>query len=575
MTFKATEQSTQENILIPSNIIIKSWADVAPFFEELLQFKFTELSELKNWLQIRSDLEAMLQEEMGWRYIRFTCDTENEVLKQDLDLFIEEIEPKIALYQNKLNTILEHSGLIEELAKDPEYKIFIRNFKIEMKLFREESLDLIAEVQSLSNDYGKISSGFMVQIDGLDYTFNQGANFLKSTDRNKRKQVYEAIVNRRLSEKEKFNQLFDNLLQKRHAVAQQAGYVNYRDYMFDALFRFDYTPDDAKVFHQSIQEIIVPICQIFDQKRKDTLDYASLKPYDLEVDLSGGSNIEPYKDGKDLIAKTTQCFSRVKPEYAHYVEKMNEMGHLDLDSRKGKAPGGYNYPLYKSGVPFIFMNSASSVRDMVTMIHEGGHAIHSFLSQPLKLTAFKNFPSEIAELASMSMELITLDYWDTYINDIDELKRAKRYHLEKTISILPWIAAVDAFQHWLYENPNHNIDERESEWIKIFSSFHGDLIDWSDYPDVKANMWHKQLHIFEVPFYYIEYAIAQLGAIAVWKNFKQNPETALQAFEKALSAGNTLTLPELYELAGIKFSFERAYIDELMQFILKEMNEIV
>ena len=575
MTFNNSENVSANSFTIPSSLLIQSWADVEPYFEFLVQFKFAEIETLNHWLKLRSDLEALLQEDMGWRYIRFTCDTENEKFKKELDVFIEEIEPKIAFYQNKLNVILEQSGLIEELEKDQEYKIYIRNFKTEMKLFREESLDLIAEVQSLSNDYGKISSAFMVQIDGDDYTFNQAANFLKSTDRAKRKQVYEAIVNRRLAEKDNFNQLFDDLLQKRHQIAKQAGYENYRDYMFDALFRFDYSPSDAKVFHQSIKEIIVPICQTFDQKRKDTLGCEAIKPYDLEVDLSGGSNITPYKDGQDLISKTIDCFARVKPRYAQYIEKMNEMGHLDLDSRKGKAPGGYNYPLYKSGVPFIFMNSASSVRDMATMIHEGGHAIHSFLSQPLKITAFKNFPSEIAELASMSMELITLDYWDTFIKDTEELKRAKRYHLEKTISILPWIAAVDSFQHWIYENPNHTQDERETEWVKIIKSFNGEVVDWSNYPEVQANLWHKQLHIFEVPFYYIEYAIAQLGAIAVWKNYKQNPESALKAFEKALSAGNTLTLPELYALSGIKFSFERSYIDELMQFILKELNEIV
>lgn len=575
MSYNLVDQSIQENNFVPSNLKIETWTDVEPFFNELIQLEFSEINELKLWLKKRSDLEALLQEEMGWRYIRYTCDTENEALRKDLDFFIEEIEPKIALFQHKLNLKLDQSGLIEKLSQDEEYKIFIRNFETEMKMFREENLDLIAEVQSLSNDYGKIASAFMVQIDGVDYTFNQAANFLKSNDREKRQQVYEAIVYRRLAEKDRFNQLFDDLLVKRQTIAQQASYANYRDYMFDALFRFDYTPNDAKVFHQSIKEIIVPICNGFDQKRKDSLGYDSLKPFDLEVDLSGGSNITPYKDGDDLIAKTKACFGRIKPEYAHYIDQMNKMGHLDLDSRKGKAPGGYNYPLYKTGVPFIFMNSASSVRDMVTMIHEGGHAIHSFLSQPLKLTSFKNFPSEIAELASMSMELITLDYWDSYIDDVDELRRAKLYHLEKTISILPWIAAVDAFQHWLYENPKHSQQEREHEWINIIQSFNGNVVDWSAYSDIQANLWHKQLHIFEVPFYYIEYAIAQLGAIAVWKNFKQNPEAALQAFEKALTAGNTLTLPELYELAGIKFSFQKEYINELMQFILKEMDEIM
>jgi oligoendopeptidase F len=242
-----------------------------------------------------------------------------------------------------------------------------------------------------------------------------------------------------------------------------------------------------------------------------------------------------------------------------------------LDSRLGKAPGGYNYPLYASALPFIFMNAAGSIRDMITMMHEGGHAIHSWVSKDLELTGFKSTPSEIAEVASMAMELISMEHWDVFFENEEQLNRARRYQTEKIISILPWIATVDAFQHWIYENPSHSRIERQEAWKTIHRRFAGNIIDRSSYPEFEETAWHKQLHIFEVPFYYIEYGIAQLGAIGVWRNYKLNPQKALADYEHALALGYTKTLPELYEIAGVNFDFSAENVKALLEFVRKEI----
>lgn len=248
------------------------------------------------------------------------------------------------------------------------------------------------------------------------------------------------------------------------------------------------------------------------------------------------------------------------------------MGHFDLESRKGKAPGGYNYPLAEIGVPFIFMNATSNLRDLVTLLHEGGHAVHSFLTRDLELNDFKNTPSEVAELASMSMELISMDHWDIFFKTEDELKRAKREHLKQIIETLPWVATIDKFQHWIYENPGHSLEERTTAWLKIYGDFSDNVTDWTGLEHFKEIIWQKQLHLFEVPFYYIEYGMAQLGAIAVWKNFKEDKNKGLEGYQNALKLGYTKSIPEVYQAAGIKFDFSKAYIKELMTFLRNELE---
>lgn len=253
---------------------------------------------------------------------------------------------------------------------------------------------------------------------------------------------------------------------------------------------------------------------------------------------------------------------------------MKSLDHLDLESRKGKAPGGYNCPLAESGAPFIFMNAAGQMHDVTTMVHEGGHAIHSFLSHHLELTGFKEYPMEIAEVASMAMELFSMDHWDSFFENPADLKRAKEQQLERVITIFPWIAIVDKFQHWVYEHPAHTHEERTTAWTTILNEFKDDVIDYSGLENFRSNAWQRQLHLFEVPFYYIEYGIAQLGAIGMWMQYKQNKELALNNYCNALKLGGTKTLPDLYKTAGLLFDFSPEKIKGLMDFVNNEMESI-
>ncbi len=561
------------NTFLPKGFSYSTWAELLPYFEELKNREITNLTALQNWLIDKSELEAFLQEDLGWRYIKQTCDTNSEEKRNSLHFFIQEIEPHTANFTNLFNKKLLNSPFLNELSID-KYGVYIRGIKKEVEIFREENIPLFTEIQTLANEYGQIMGGLSVEVDGKVLTFQQAANYLKLPDREKRKEVYLKINNSRIAEKERLEDLFDKLIKLRHQVAQNAGYANFRYYMFDALGRFDYTSQQCLDFHKSVEQLIVPIVEKYETTRKEKLGYERLYLWDMDVDADNLPALKPYETGEDLIIKTIDCFNDVDPSFGKVIEIMQQKGHLDLDSRLGKAPGGYNYPLYLSGLPFIFMNSAGNIRDMVTMMHEGGHAIHSWLSKDLELTGFKNTPSEIAEVASMAMELISMEHWDVFFEDSEDLKRAKKYQLEKILSILPWIAAIDAFQHWIYENPNHTREERRIEWLKTHRRFSGNVLDRSEYPEFEAYSWHRQLHLFEVPFYYIEYGIAQLGAIGVWRNYKLNPEKALNQYKNSLSEGYLKTLPELYKIAGVKFDFSSENVSELVKFVTEEQSKL-
>ena len=554
-------------------IPVQSWEDVSALFEELINRPLNSLAELQTWLKERSALDAFLQEDLGWRYIHHTCDTANAEKHQLLNFFIQEIEPHLAKFADLLNRKMLSNPFLPEIT-ETGFSVYLRNVQKEVALFRDENIPLLTEIQTLSNEYGQLSGAMTVEMDGKTVTFQQAAVELKSSDRTKRREVYIKINERRLQSSDELNILFDKLLKLRNQVSIKADCSNYRDYMFDALGRFDYTPKHCFDFHESVAQHIVPIISSFEKERKDLLGYDQLMPWDLEVDPLLQSPLEPYKNSDELIEKTIEVFKRIRPDFGEVIRLMKEKGHLDLDSRIGKAPGGYNYPLYQSSLPFIFMNSAGTMRDMVTMMHEGGHAVHSWLSKDLNLTAYKSTPSEIAEVASMAMELISMEHWDVFFEDESTLRRARKYQLEKILSILPWIATVDAFQHWIYLHPEHSPEERKSEWIKLFRKFSGDVIDRSETASYEPFGWHRQLHIFEVPFYYIEYGIAQLASIGIWKNYKENPEKTLLQYEAALTAGYTFTLPELYEMAGIRFDFSSDYIQELAAFVKNELDQL-
>lgn len=558
---------------LPDNLIIDSWSKLETYFEELKNRSLKSVQELEEWLKDKSELEAVLEEDMAWRYIKMNIDTTDKQLEKDFHFFIEEIEPKIAPYSNDFNKKLIDSEFVNQLDEE-KYRIFIRGIKKELEIFRKENIPLLTQLGIDTQKYGAISAKMTVNVDGKELTMQQASNYLKSTDRSVRKNVYDKTSSRRLQDLDELNDLFTNLVKLRDQVAKNADFSNYRDYMFAALGRFDYQPKDCFDFHTAIAKEVVPLTNFFNEERKKKLGLDVLKPWDLAVDPTGKEPLKPFKDGTELIDKSIECFHKIKPYFGERLEIMKEMKYIDLESKTGKAPGGFNYPLYEIGVPFIYMNAVGSQRDLITMVHEGGHALHSFLSRDLELTSFKGTPSEVAELASMSMELITMDYWSNFYDDEEELKRAKREQLEGVLSTLPWVATIDKFQHWIYENPNHTIQERENKWNEIIKEFGGSVVDWTGYEKVQTNAWQRQLHLYEVPFYYIEYGMAQLGAIAVWRNYKQNPEKSIDQYIEALKLGYTKSIGDIYKTAGIEFNFSQEYVKELVDFVKEELSKI-
>ena len=559
---------------VDANLIINDWSSIQPYFENLLNRIIETKEEFIQWLSDLSELEAILEEDAAWRYIKMTIDTTDEGLSKAYSFFVSEIQPKIAPFEDQLNRKLNDISFTKELESDSAYFILFRSIRKSLELYRAENIQLISEVSEESQKYGSIAAAQSIEYNGEKMTMQKAAQLLKETDENIRKEAFEKITSRRKQDVDTFNELFDSLLKKRHQIAVNAGFKDFRDYKMEALGRFDYSVQDCYNFHTSVKEVIVPIVKKIQQERLNLLGKTKFKPWDLDVDPEGKKPLKPFNTGKELLEGTVKMFNEIDPYFGDCIQTMDELKHLDLESKDGKAPGGYNYPLYEIGVPFIFMNAVGSAHDLVTMVHEGGHAIHSFLSRDLPLTGFKNLPSEVAELASMSMELLSMEKWNQFYTNEDDFKRAKKEQLESILKILPWIAQVDEFQHWLYTNYNHTREERTEKWIQLGKEYGTGLTDWTGYEDVPATSWLRQLHIFEVPFYYIEYGIAQLGALGVWKNSLEDKSKAISDYKNALKLAYTRSIPEIYEIAGVKFDFQTAHIKKLADFVEMKLNEL-
>ena len=559
---------------LPSDFKITTWDNLKSYFEDLLARPITSAADLERWLRDRSELESIVSEDMGWRYIRMTCFTDNEEYGNAYKDFVQNIQPHVAPLSDQLNKKAMESPYLDSLSKRDGFSMMIRNMKKEIEIFRDANVPLFTEINTETQKYSQVSGAMTVTIDGQEMTLQQASVLLMLTDRAKRESVYRKVQERRLQDKITLDELYSKLISLRHQVAKNADFANFRDYMFKAYGRFDYTPKDCFEFHEAIESEVVPILNDLAADRKKRLKVSQLRPWDKAVDPEGREALKAFKDGKDLTEKSIDAFQRLDPFLGQCLAIMREMGHLDLESRKGKAPGGYNYPLAEIGVPFIFMNATSTLRDMTTIMHEGGHAVHNFLTKDLELNDFKSPPMEVAELASMSMELISMDHWNIFFPNDAELKRAKAEQLEDIIETLPWVATIDKFQHWVYENPTHSLPDRKTNWCRIFDQFADNVTDWSGLQEAKEYMWQKQLHLYEVPFYYIEYGMAQLGAIAVWRNFKRNNNEGLQGYVNALKLGYMKTIPEIYKAAGIRFDFSKTYIRELMKFVREELAKV-
>jgi oligoendopeptidase F len=573
MNFSADIKKLPRHYL-PVDYVLSDWATLEPYFKELTERPINSISELEKWLYDMSELEAAVSEDSCWRQIRMTCDTENKALEDAFHFFVMNIQPYMQPYMDLLNRKLIESPYLAALeSAEPAYHTYLRSVRKSIELFREENIPLQSELSILQQQYGQVTGRMSIEHNGQEYTMQQAAKFLLSKDRSERETVYRKMQDRRLMEKENLNKLFTQLVTIRQQVAKNTGFENYRDYKFKELGRFDYTKEECFLFHEGVKQHVIPLVNNIYEQKRETLGVNTLRPWDLEAEPDGVKPLKPFTTGDDLLKKSIACLEKLNPFFADCFRTMQRMGHFDLESRKGKAPGGYNCPLAESGAPFIFMNAAGQMDDVTTMVHEGGHAVHSFLAHNLSLSAFKEYPMEIAEVASMAMELFTMDHWDVFFDNEEELKRAKIHQLERAVTIFPWIATIDKFQHWVYENPQHTEAERSAAWMDLVEEFKISAIDTSGLETYRSYSWQRQLHLFEVPFYYIEYGIAQLGAIGMWMQYKQNPEQAIERYIQALSLGGTRTLPELYEAAGIRFDFSPAYIKQLVEFVNDEMKK--
>jgi len=567
-----TTISSPQPVKSPLSIAFKleQWERLAPIYEELVQRTIQDVEDLEQWILDRNEVAAMVEEEFGWRYIKFTTNASDKAAAKRYEYYIQYIAPNISKYDFRLNQKLVASPFFHQLDFH-SYQVYARSIRNAVALYQESNVKRNANERLLAKKYGAIMASIEVEIDGQLYTLQQTSALLEQTNRSEREKIFLKANYALLNHKEDIEEIFDQLLEVRQRIAKAANFENYRDYKFQELGRFDYTAEDCMDFQDAIKEEILPLLTDVHERKKQGLNLGHLRPWDLSVDEKHDEPLNPFCSEEDLVAKAVKVLGAVNPYFGECIQKMQEEEHLDLKARRGKRPGGYNMPLPVKGIPFIFMNVSNSVVDMRTFMHESGHAVHSFLTNDQKLITAKHPPSEIAELAAMSMELLSVDKWHYFFSSEQELKRAKIWLLENILQLLPWIAIIDRFQHWLYTNPKHNRQERYEKWLEILQDFSTPTMNRKGLEEIVAHSWHRQLHLFEVPFYYIEYGMAQLGAIAIWKNYKEKGQVAIEDYIKALKLGYSRPIKEVYAAAGISFDFSKAYVKELAQFLKNEI----
>ena len=556
-----------------SKIDFKVWEDVEPLYKELYSRGINSLDQLEKWIVDRSKLYSHIDEAYARSYINMTRFTDNKNYKKAFTYFTNKILPNYRKYNHTLDRKLYNCRFKDNLPIS-KYRILLRNIANQMEIFREKNIPLESEEINLSSNYGKTIGNILIEFEGKEYTLQQIRKVLKSPIRERRKKAWESMKSELYKHNRYLENLFDNLKVIRVSKALNAGFKNYRDYMFKVNNRFDYTPDDCFEFHNAVKNIIVPITEKLFDERKKKLDIDTIKPWDKIAEAKEEPKLKPFTSGNELLNGVIKIYNMLNPDFAKFLKIMKKHDMFDLESRKGKAPGGYNYSLQKTGMPFIFMNAVGLHKDLITLLHEGGHATHTFLMRDIPIIEYRNTPSEVAEFASMSMELLTMDFWNIFYKDSDALIKAKKDHIANIIDFFPWCISVDKFQHWVYTNPTHSVRERDNEWIKITKDFSEKYIDWSGFENYLKKSWHFQLHIFEAPFYYIEYGMAQLGALQIWRNYKNNPEKAIKCYTKALKLGNSKPISEIYNTAGVEFRFDEPFIKEIMDFTVSEYNKL-
>lgn len=558
---------------VPAQVDFGDWSQVKPLFARLENQigKCQSASELEQWLQDWSELSAALDEEASRRHIAMTCHTDNAEAEKAFLHFVEHIEPQLKPRQFQLEKLFIAHPQRSKLPS-PRYDVFVRDVQNHVELFREANVALETEEAKGGQQYQKLSGALTVTFRGEERTLVQMGKYLEEPDRPLRQEAWELVARRRLQEREQFEEQFEQLVKLRGQIAANSGFQNYRDYAFRSKGRFDYTPEDCAKFHDAVASEVLPALRELQAGRRKQLGWEKLRPWDLAVDPMNRPALKPFEKVEDMVTRSQRIFNKLDGELAGGFQRMQDLKLLDLANRKGKAPGGYQSTLNEARLPFIFMNAVGQQRDVETILHEAGHAFHALATRDEDLLAYRSAPIEFCEVASMSMELLGNEFIEEFY-PAAEAQRARRTHLEGIISVLAWIATVDAFQHWIYTHPGHSRAERAAAWNALMDRFAGD-VDWSGYEEARAHLWHRQLHIFLYPFYYIEYGIAQLGALQVWANSKRDQAKALRDYKTALALGGSKPLPELFATAGCRFQFDAATIKPLVELVRAELAKL-
>jgi oligoendopeptidase F len=546
------------------------WEDVAPYFEDLAE-RPLDPEQIESWLRSWSTLEALVTEAAAQAMIAYTIDTSDSEKEADHLRFSMEILPRMEERSVELAKRLVATGY-----STPELATTLARFRTAIEIFREENVPIFAELEELSARYQRITGSMTVEWDGVERPLPQLQPFLKSPDRAIRERAFRASTGPYQAEHGALAGLFDRMYELRQRVARNAGFANYRDYIFPAKFRFDYTPADCERFHEAVERAVTPAVARVLADRRARLRLDALRPWDLGVDPYRSGPLRPFDTVEEFVGKARSVFDRVDPELGREFQTMIDERLLDLDSRKGKAPGGYCETLHFRGRPFIFMNAVGLVDDVMTLLHEAGHAFHAFASHAQPLIWQRHPGSEAAELASMSMELLAAPHLLQPVGYFtpEDHRSAWLEHLEDILLSLVHIASVDAFQTWIYTSgEGGDAAARDAAWLRIRGRFERG-VDWSDLDRERIARWYRQLHIFMYPFYYIEYGIAQVGALQVWRNSLRSPETAVARYREALALGAVRSLPEMYRAAGAKLSFDADLIGELVELVEERIEEI-
>jgi len=564
-----TDAASQRKFVDP-DFAITDADSIKPWVDRLLERKIASRADMVNWLEDYSELEAIIGEDMNIRYVDMTCDTKDEKKKEAYLKFVREIQPKITEWGNALDRKYYDSPYRKQLD-DGTYGRLDRMLSSAIELYTEKNIPLSVKLSEMSQQYQSITGAWNVEFDGKTQTMPQMAKYLYKTDRPLRETAWNAMARKRLEDSETLETLFDKMAKTRHEYAKNLGLKDYREYSFKSKLR-DYTPEECLEFHDSIEKACVPLVRKIAARRKKEMQVDSLRPWDMSVDQLGRPPLEPFSSVDKLQDGVEEIFFKIDPRLGEWFGTIRS--NMDLDSRDGKAPGGYQTTFEERRIPFIFMNSAGVHSDITTLLHEGGHAFHTLSCRNNPMIWYRHASMEFSEVASMTQELFGNGYLDSFYKDPEQVKRAQLEQLERVVDIFPWVATVDAFQHWIYTHPGHTREERTKTWLEISGRFEVGL-DWSGLNrDIKKYGWHRQLHIFEVPFYYIEYAIAQLGALQFYQLYKEDKAEGVDRYLKGLAHGGSRSPQELFTASGIKMDFSLKMLSSLMEMVEQEMEQL-